>query len=239
MIDQRVELPKTGMAAEPTVYCVVVNRNGWSDSLACLDALAMQSYSHLTVIAVDNGSTDDSVARLRAAYADLILIELPTNKPLVLREEIMPELDWQSNLKADYVWLLNNDTVAPPETTTQLVDKIRTSAGVGIVGSVLYYLDEPHKIQAWGGGHINRFLAYSTHFHHPVTLGRDDFLTFASVLVSRDVLLSVGLLHEGYFMYYEDADYCLRARNAGFSLAVAKDTSILHKRGRQRQKGNS
>ncbi len=237
MIDQRAELPKTGMAAEPTVYCVVVNWNGWSDSLACLDALAMQSYSHLTVIVVDNGSTDDSVARLRAAYADLILIELPTNLGFAGGNNAGIRLAVE--LKADYVWLLNNDTVAPPETTTQLVDKIRTSAGVGIVGSVLYYLDEPHKIQAWGGGHINRFLAYSTHFHHPVTLGRDDFLTFASVLVSRDVLLSVGLLHEGYFMYYEDADYCLRARNAGFSLAVAKDTSILHKRGRQRQKGNS
>jgi GT2 family glycosyltransferase len=130
----------------------------------------------------------------------------------------------------EFVWLLNNDTIAPSDSLRKLV-AAASDARVGIVGTVLRYMQRPEAIQAWGGGSIARWMGFATHFHGPAALGPDSFLTFASVLLRREMLESVGLLDEGYFMYFEDADFCYRACEAGWRLAVAADTNVLHREG--------
>jgi hypothetical protein len=100
-----------------------------------------------------------------------------------------------------------------------------------LIGSVLYFMHSPAEVQAWGGGNLTIWLGYNTHFLAPAPLGASSYLTFASVLIPRLVIEKVGLLYEGYFMYWEDADYSLRVTRAGYSLAVAEDTAILHKEG--------
>jgi GT2 family glycosyltransferase len=132
---------------------------------------------------------------------------------------------------AAYVWLLNNDTVAPPDTCGKLVAKALSEPCAGLIGSVLYFMHEPTSVQAWGGGDINVWLGQSTHFDAPASLGTASYLTFASVLISREVVLRVGILYEGSFMYWEDSDYALRVTKAGYSLVVAEDTAVLHKEG--------
>jgi GT2 family glycosyltransferase len=212
------------------VYCIVVNWNGWSDTQQCLQSLVRQNYPDLQIIVVDNGSSDDSVVRIKEAYPDINLIELTENVGFAKGNNA--GIRCALSKGADYLWLLNNDTICPPDTATKLVQKFRSSAAkIGAVGSVLYYLDHPAQIQAWGGGHINTLFAYSSHFTCPQTYGHNDFITFASVLISKEALLSVGSLDERYFMYFEDVDYCLQLKKASFSLAVAEDTAVLHKEG--------
>jgi GT2 family glycosyltransferase len=96
---------------------------------------------------------------------------------------------------------------------------------------VLRYLDHPDQIQAWGGGSIVPWMGYARHFDAPAELDGRSFLTFASVLLRREMLEQVGLLDDGYFMYFEDSDLCFRARSAGWKLAIAADTAVLHKEG--------
>ena len=183
----------------------------------------------LCVPEVDNGSTDDSVARIRAAFPQVVVLEagsnlgFPSGCNIGIRHAI--------SHGADYIWLLNNDTVAPPNTCSKLVAKARQQPGAGIIGSVLYFLHDPASVQAWGGGNLILWLGYSTDFHARAHLGPKSFLTFASVLIPREVIQKVGLLYEGYFMYWEDADYALRVTKAGYGLAIAQDTAILHKEG--------
>ena len=124
----------------------------------------------------------------------------------------------------------NNDTVAPPDTARKLV-AAASDPRVGIVGTVLRYMQNPAKIQAWGGGSIRRWMGYVRHYDAPTELGRDSFMTFASVLLRATMLEQVGLLDERYFMYFEDSDLCFRAKDAGWKLAVASDTAVLHKEG--------
>jgi len=131
---------------------------------------------------------------------------------------------------ADFIWLLNNDTVAPADTLTKLVAAGREKR-VGIVGTVLLYLANPGAVQAWGGGRVLRWMGYVEQFTAPRRFGNDSFLTFASALIRRELLLEIGLMDEGYFMYYDDLDFCLRARGAGWQLAVAEDTAVLHREG--------
>jgi GT2 family glycosyltransferase len=207
----------------------VLNWNGWADTLPCLASLVEQDYPALRILVVDNGSTDDSVARIRAAFPQITVLEaganlgFPSGCNLGIRQAMREG--------AEFIWLLNNDTVAPPDTCSKLVAKARSQPSAGLIGSVLYFMHNPAEVQAWGGGNLTIWLGYNTHFLAPAPLGHHSYLTFASVLIPRQVIQKVGLLYEGYFMYWEDGDYSLRVTRAGYSLAVAEDTAILHKEG--------
>jgi GT2 family glycosyltransferase len=217
------------IANTPTVAVVLINWNGWRDTLPCLDALAQQDFPALHILVVDNASTDDSVARIRAAHPHTTLLESGSN--LGFGRGCNVGIRHALAHGADFVWLLNNDTLPPPDTCAKLVAKAHATPHAGLIGSVLRYLHDPTQIQAWGGGRINLWLGRSTHFTTPTPLGPHSYLTFASVLLPRGVIERVGILYEAIFMYWEDADLSLRIARAGYTLAVAEDTAILHKEG--------
>jgi GT2 family glycosyltransferase len=219
----------TAGGALPAVFCVLVNWNGWADTAACLRSLAVQEYAALRVLVVDNGSKDDSVARIRAEFSWATVIEAGSNLGFACGSNA--GIRYAVAAGAEYVWLLNNDTIAPPDSCSKLVRKAQANPRAGLIGSVLYRMDTPAEVQAWGGGELNVLLGRSSHALAPFVLGQKSYLTFASVLVPRAVLERVGVLYEGYFMYWDDGDYALRVTRAGYALAVAEDTAILHKEG--------
>lgn len=216
------------MTAVPTVYIILLNWHGWRDTIACLDSLAMLDYPNHRVLVVDNGSTDDSVARIRAAQPEVPIIETGRNLGFsggcnVGIRRVMDE-------GADYVWLLNNDTMIDSQALTAMVAVAEADPGVGAVGSVLYYLDNPKEIQAWGGGRVCFWSGRARHHLAPVSSARLHYLTAASVLLRRRALEEVGLLDEKtFFMYWEDTDFSFHLRKAGWSLAVADQSMVLHR----------
>lgn len=213
---------------EPLVGCVIVNWNGWRDTVACLDALRLIEYSRLFVVVVDNGSSDDSVVRIQAAHPAIHLV--PTGKNLGFSGGNNAGIREVMRQEVNYVWLLNNDTQAAPGALRELVRTAEVDFRLGAVGSVLHYAEAPQKIQAWGGGWINLWNGYSTHATAPPKLGqRLDFLTAASMLVRGKALEDVGLMDDRFFLYYEDADLCFRLRKNGWNLGVASHATVLHK----------
>lgn len=212
----------------PRVCCVVVNWNGWKDTLACLESLTAQDYSSLRILVVDNASTDDSVAKIGEAFPEIEVLRSEANRGFAAGCNLGIRRALERG--AEFVWLLNNDTIAPANTTRKLV-AAASDAAVGIAGSVLRYMHNPIRIQAWGGGSVRRWMGFVRHYHSPVELDQNSFMTFASVMLRAQMLEQTGLLDEGYFMYFEDLDLCFRARDAGWKLAVAADTAVLHKEG--------
>ena len=212
----------------PSVCCVLLNWNGWRDTLPCIASLLEQSYPALSVLVVDNGSTDDSLVRIREAYPQITVLEAGAN--LGFARGCNLGMRYAHAQGFDFVWMLNNDTIAPPGTCAKLVETARNNPQAGMIGSVLYYMHDPARVQAWGGGELNTLLGRSRHFDAPHALGPRAYLTFASVLIPRAVLERVGVLYEGTFMYWEDSDYALRVTRAGYKLVVA-DTAILHREG--------
>ena len=216
------------------VVCVVVNWNGWPDTIACLRTLLHQTFQPLHVVVVDNGSTNESVDRIasflqeeKGSPTECTLLSNPINVGFAgganagIREAL--------RLNAEFVWLLNNDTECPPDTLEKLVETSRKGPHTGIVGTVLYYHADPGQVQAWGGGAINRFTGVTTHFLRPVIPGADFYTTFASVLIRAEVLHEIGLLDPSFFMYYDDSDFCLRMAKTRWKIAVASHTAVLHK----------
>lgn len=224
--------------AEPHVGCVIVNWNGWRDTLACLDALRLVDYSPLSVVVVDNGSSDDSVARIRAAHPAVHVLE--TGRNLGFSGGNNAGIREVMRRQVEYVWLLNNDTQPASGVLQELVRTAEADYRLGAVGSVLRYASSPQKIQAWGGGWISLWTGYSSHATAPPKPGRRlDFLTAASMLVRRKALEDVGLMDDRFFLYWEDAELCFRFRKNGWGLGVAPNAIVLHKVNASTQKVTS
>ncbi len=207
-----------------------MNWNGWQDTIACLDALRVQDYPNLTVVVVDNGSANESVAQIRAAHPWATLIETGQNLGFPGGCNAGTRVAYKNG--ADFIWLLNNDTVAPPDTARLLVRTALDHPEAGVIGAVLYYMHDAGQVQAWGGGRINLTTAYTTHFTAPASFAAPDtYFTGASMLIPRRVCEAVGLLYEGFFMYCDDSDFCLRVRQAGYALVMCEGTAIRHREG--------
>jgi GT2 family glycosyltransferase len=196
--------------------------------VVCLDALRSIEYSRLLVVVVDNGSSDDSVARIRTAHPTIHLLE--TGKNLGFSGGNNAGIREAMRHEVEYVWLLNNDTEPAPGALREMIRAAEADARLGAVGSVLHYASDPQKVQAWGGGWINLWHGYSSHATAPPKTGsRLDFLTAASMLVRRSALEEVGLMDDRYFLYWEDVELCFRLRRNGWSLGVAPSAVVLHK----------
>lgn len=215
------------MNSDPRVACIVLNWNGWQDTIECLDALKECTYSDLTLIVVDNGSTNDSVARIGAAHPDTLLLQSGANLGFAGGNNI--GIRYALAHGAEYVWLLNNDTKPAPDALSALVAKALTDTGIGAVGSVCYDADAPSTIQAWAGARVNLWIGYVR--NSTVPHGDDWFhaLYGASMLVSSTAIQDAGLLDEGFFLYWEETEFCLRLRKRGWRIAAAPDSHVLHK----------
>lgn len=139
---------------------------------------------------------------------------------------------------ADYVWLLNNDTIVDGSALRAMVELSESRQQVGMVGSKLLDYFRNDVIQAAGGGRTSRWRGLTRH------LGRDqldngqwddvlepDYITGASLLVKRETVEDIGLLEERYFLYSEEVDWCLRAREKGWKLLYSPRSRVWHKGG--------
>src|SRR6266487_3599586 len=93
---------------EPLVYIVLLNWNGWKDTVECMRSLERMAYKNWRAVVVDNGSTDDSVERLREASPELTIIETHKNLGFAAGNNVGIRLALKK--AADYVFVLNNDT---------------------------------------------------------------------------------------------------------------------------------
>ena len=210
------------------VAIVVLNWNGWRDTIACLESLSRLDAHDREVIVVDNGSEDDSVQRIRASNPGVTIVE--TGRNLGFAGGCNVGIRHALERGASFVWLLNNDTVVAPGSLRAMVDVMRGRADVGIVGAVVRSFGRPDAIEAWGGGKVNRFLG-TTRRLTSSSERTMDYVTGTSMLIRRAVFQDAGLLDEHFFFYLEDVDFCRRAAAAGWRFAVADRAIVLHKGG--------
>jgi GT2 family glycosyltransferase len=207
------------------VDIVLLNWNGWRDTLRCLRSLQQLDYANHRVVLVDNGSTDDSVARIREASPAVTVIESPENLGFAAGCNVA--IRHALARGAEMVWLLNNDSTVSPGTLSLMVDRMRTSQEVGIVGSVVRTAADPEVIEAWGGGWVHPRLGTTTRCTSPD--GRPiDYIAGTSMLIRREVFEDVGLLDEDFYFYMEDAEFSPRAVRRGWRIEVAEGADVLH-----------
>jgi len=215
-----------GRGGEGLVCAIVLNWNGWEDTVRCLAALRRSTYPHLRVVVVDNGSTDDSVERLAPLLDDARSEFIRSERNLGFTGGVNLGLQRALERGADAVLLLNNDATVEPECVSTLLVALEARPDVGLAGPRIVWRDRPDHI--WSAGMSVAWLGATVHAHRDEPLdpagshGRlyaicpVQGLSACVLLVRRAVLEGIGLLDDRYFAYYEDFDLCLRARRAGY-----------------------
>jgi GT2 family glycosyltransferase len=172
----------------PKIVIVILNWNGWSDTIECLASLLFLERQNFAVVVVDNDSTDSSVEKLlewennqnsgfkfggvineNDAYrpfekSELVYVQANCNNGFSAGNNIGIRLALQSG--CDYVWLLNNDTVVVPTSLVALEERVARDPKIGMCGSILRYYDDRNQIQAVGGCQFNFLIASGGQLGH-------------------------------------------------------------------------
>lgn len=225
------------------VYIIVLNWNGKNDTLDCLKSLRSTDYENYKIIVVDNGSEDDSAAAVRKEFPDVEIVE--TGKNLGFAGGNNVGIEYAIKQGTDYVFLLNNDTTVDPAYLKTLVEAAEKYPQAGALGSKIYYHSEPERIW-FAGGKINRLCNKGEHIGlDEIDKGQYDqiqevgYLTGCALLIRREIVERVGILENDYFLYYEDVDYSLRIKNAGYKILYVPASKIYHKVSRATKAGSS
>ena len=223
------------MTVSPHVAVVIVNYKGRDDTLECLASLDHVTYPHYSVIVVDQASNDGTPAAIRAAFPATLLLENAINDGFAggSNRGIRQAMD----AGADYVFLLNNDTTVAPDLLDRLVAWMETWPDVGISGPLMLYYSDPKVIWSAGGyisphgGSAMNFQGNEPTPHDAEELGYTNasFIVGCGLMVRRAVLEQIGLLDEQFFLYYEEADFCARARRAGWKIHTVWAARLWHK----------
>jgi GT2 family glycosyltransferase len=231
---QGIGLSSGPAAAAPRVAVVVLAWNGKPLTMACLESLESLRYRNAAVILVDNASTDGTAAAVRETYGDRVtVIENAENLGFSRGNNVGIRRALDEG--ADFVLLLNNDTVVDPALVDRLVEVIAESGDIGIVGPKIYYASPPDRIW-FAGGRI--YLARGVSKHIGIrerdtgrydSIRDVDYVTGCALMARREVFERIGYLDPVFAAYYEDADFCVRARRAGFRVVYAPEGKVWHK----------
>jgi len=220
-------------AGQPSVWLVIVVYNSYTDTADCLRSLASATWPGLRTVLVDNGSSDGSGELLRREFPDVT--HLRSEENLGFAGGCNLGISEALAAGADFVCLLNNDTVVEPGFVEPLVERAALEPRAGIIGCRILY-DEPGDIIWFAGGQIDRRTGYTTHrgqdlpdgpgFRRPSQV---DYITGCLFFVRAELFRELGLLDERMFMYCEELDFCLRARRAGYSCYYEPEAVIRHR----------
>lgn len=211
----------------------MLNWNNAADTIDCVRSLEQAVGADTEVIVVDNGSTDGSVTAIQQAVPEIRLIL--NGKNLGFAGGNNPGIKYAMDRGARYVLLLNNDTVVDPAFLGHLVDVAESDQSIGIVSPKIYYFSEPDCFW-FAGGEMSLWSARTGHIGDRErdrgqfdSLTDVDFVSGCAMLIKRNVIEKIGMLYEPMFLYYEDSDFCARARRAGYRIVMAPKAKIWHK----------
>ena len=217
----------------PRVCILVLNWNGADDTLECLASLKQLTYNNAEVVVIDNGSTDDSVSRIRQEFNDIKILELESN--LYFGGGNNEGLKWAHTKGFEYCIFLNNDTTVEPDFIEPLIAAFEPKPDIGIVAPLMCYHGDPGRIW-YGGGKVNLWTGTIAHRHirEPVSVVGDsaletDYITGCCLMMPTALAMELGGFSPAFQMYGEDVDLSLRCKAKGKELLFVPRSRIYHK----------
>jgi GT2 family glycosyltransferase len=218
----------------PLVAAIVVNYNGGPVTRACVESLRASRGARLRILVVDNASVEAERTALRLSYADSPDVEL-----LLLAENrhfaggVNAGAARGVELGAAFLFFLNNDTVMAPDCVARLVEAAADAPDAGVVGPALLDLRDADRPLSLGEHYAAWSLAVPRSWLKVRDAGdgrpyRVGGIMGSAILVSRECFLRVGPYREDLLVYYEEVDFCLRARALGFRPLLAPRAVVRH-----------
>lgn len=236
---------------EQKVFIVILNWNRKKDTLECVDSirkLVVKDYE-LSVVVVDNGSTDGSIEAFQKSRAEMdnfYLVANSQNVGFAAGNNIGIKYAMENG--ADYIAVLNNDTVVDRNLVIELLKVMEEDPDIGAVSPKIYFAkgfefhkdkykkSELGKVIWYAGGNIdwanvygkNRGVDEVDHKQYD-KLEKTDFVTGACMFVRSEALKKTGVFDERYYMYLEDGDLSIRMKKKGWKVVYAPKGILWHK----------
>lgn len=227
---------------QPRVYIVLLNWNGWQDTVECMRSLCRTEYQSWHVVIVDNGSSNDSVERLKEAFPEVTIIETKRNLGFAAGNNVGIR-EALAN-KADYVFVLNNDTTVFPNTISQFVEFAEKHPEAALMGPSI---DRRNPQREWP---IRRKMNLITILFAFTALRRIvtripvmreifyctqnqpspvQFLPGSALFFRAPSFEKIGLFDEATFLDFEELIMAEKVRSGGFSAYFVPQARIWHK----------
>jgi hypothetical protein len=241
---------KTEATDQLNVCIIILNWNGWRDTIECLESVFRLNHRRFDVALCDNASSDGSLEKIRdwaegkipvgfdsapQGGRGLALIQTGSNLGFAGGNNVGIRHALERG-DYDYVWLLNNDTIVDPDALSAMLRMVHSNPMLGVCGSLLRSYAPPHEILTAGGRKYSRWSGRTRRLTDIATPqistwpGAPDYIEGASMLIRRRCIEQIGLLDERYFLYSEEIDYVVRAQPA-FHFGYAPDSVVYHKEG--------
>jgi len=221
MTDEHSQLPFATRTA-----VVIPHLNRLEDTSECCRSLAKQTRKPSVIFVVDNASQAHTEEELSSACPNAQIIRLNTNRGFAGGVNTGIRMALAIN-EIGYIWVLNNDTFSPPDTLENLITAAEADSRIGLVGCPLLEGEKGFPLQKVPAGKdLKRPWAV------PVQAQTDSdpyYLSGASLCIKRALLEDIGLFDEGFFFFFEDADFSQRTVQQGWHLSVAMDASVEHR----------
>ena len=213
---------------------IILNWNNTSDTIECIQSINTHILKNdFKIILIDNGSYQniDEVIAFEKELP-MVVVRLENNIGFAAGNNIGIRMALDEGF--DYIMLLNNDTVLTDDSVINLIKIMQDNNDLGIGGLVNYYYSHPEKV--WHAGLMNNLYIGKNHTVKNFTADKSsiiyvDYVPGSSLIAKRSVFEKVGLLDERFFAYYEENDFCLRAKEIGFKTGFLTSSRILHKVG--------
>jgi GT2 family glycosyltransferase len=228
-----------------TFGVVILNWNNADDTIACLNALSVTDPRPEHIVVVDNGSVDHSAAAIGARISRVESLEPKSFEQSVTLIRADANLGFAGGTNLGLAWLrantadthfvfLNNDATVSPSFFGDMEDAVVQIGGDAIIGPTIY--EDPERDRLWYAG--AREIPFRALVQHTLTspdspkASPTDFVSGCAMVISRGVIDKIGMLAECFFpAYFEDGDFCQRARKAGIPVVYAPTPVVYHKVG--------
>lgn len=220
------------------IAVVIVNYKLKDEVLKCVQSVKDNDYKDLQIILVDNNSNDGLE---KEKGKDILFIQTGKNLGYAGGNNIGIKKALEAG--CDFIFILNPDTTIDKKAIDVLVKKAKSTQG-DILGPKIYF-NSSKKIW-FAGGKFDKLNVLGSHigvdevdrgqYENEVEV---DFVTGAAMFVKREVFEKIGYFDEKYFLYYEDSDFCFRAKKAGFKIIYIPTAIIYHQNAKSTGLGSS
>lgn len=217
------------MPDSPKLAVILINYDNEEYTIPCLETLSEQTLKDVLTVVVDNGSDPESFAAVAERFD--FPVYLRNDENLGFTGGNNPGIEYALDSGADWVLLLNNDTeIEPTFLSDLLVAAEDLPDDVGIVGPTIHTYESDEVWSA--GGTLNRWTGATGSLdpaEQPDRPRNVPVVAGAALLVRDDVFRDIGLLDDDFFIYYEETEFCARARAAGWEVVHVPVEGVYHK----------
>ena len=224
------EIPGGGIRKELLIYAIILSFNNYVDTQECLGSLMAADFPNLEILLVDNGSTDGTPEKVKKQFPQVQLIQNEMNMGVPAGFNVGFERALQA--KADYILLLNNDTVIEPGMIAQLLSVAESDEKTGIVMPKVFYYGSMDQVWSSGGRYRlfpPAILMTENRKRLQDTLRLIEYAPSCGLLIHRRAFEMAGLFDPGYFFTFDDWDFSERVRAHGLHIWYVPGAQMWHK----------